>query len=149
MCHHCHARLDSFFDDPRMSTMENMPRRTPENFAEVCTSLVDDDGRTSRWIEIRKCYITLILMIYVRGISALSAIKLKYLLVQARSQSQCLHAGVIPEILGWRPTMLRWCSLHTVNLGIMLWAGAGCIDLLMSKAHLISKAKPQSLNPKA
>ena len=71
---------------------------------------------------------------------------------QTRSQSQCLLQGVIPEILGWRPTMLRWCSLHTVNLGIMLWAGAGCLDLLMSKAHFQSHTrqtpKPKPLNPK-
>ena len=48
--------------------------------------------------------------------------------------------------------MLRWCSLHTVNLGIMLWAGAGRLDLLMSKAHFQSHTrqtpKPKPLNPK-
>lgn len=151
VCHQCYARLNSFFDDPRMSTMENLPRRSPENFAEVCTSLVDDHGKTSHWIEIRKFHKFLGYNIAQKPVAAKPTIKLNCW-SRLKYQSQCLHAGVIPEILGWNPSMLRWCSLHTVNLGIMLWAGAGCIDILMSKAHFQSHARrtpqPNPLKPK-
>ena len=36
-----------------MDAMESIPRRSPANFSEVCTTLVDGDGRTSYWIEVR------------------------------------------------------------------------------------------------
>lgn len=29
--------------------------------------------------------------------------------------------------------MLRWCSLHVLNLGIDLWAGASCMELLLEQ----------------
>lgn len=29
--------------------------------------------------------------------------------------------------------MLRWCSLHCLNLGVDLWAGAGAIEMLLSQ----------------
>ena len=42
--------------------------------------------------------------------------------------------GYATEIHGFNSHMIRWCSLHTFNLGAMVWASAGALDTLVTKA---------------
>ena len=43
--------------------------------------------------------------------------------------------GYLLDLPGFSPRFLRWCSLHTVNLGAMVWIGAGALEMLMTKAR--------------
>ena len=38
------------------------------------------------------------------------------------------------DVVGFHPHMIRWCSLHTVNLGPLIWTAAGAMVILMEKA---------------
>ena len=42
-------------------------------------------------------------------------------------------AGHMIHILGFHPDQLRWCSLHSLNLGPLLWAGAAAFEMLMQR----------------
>ena len=43
--------------------------------------------------------------------------------------------GYATEVHGFHAHMIRWCSLHTFNLGAMVWAAAGAFDILVTKAR--------------
>ena len=43
--------------------------------------------------------------------------------------------GYLLDLPGFSPRFLRWCSLHTLNLGAMVWIGAGALEMLMAKAR--------------
>ena len=43
--------------------------------------------------------------------------------------------GYATEVHGFHAHMIRWCSLHTFNLGAMVWASAGAFDILVTKAR--------------
>ena len=42
-------------------------------------------------------------------------------------------SGNLSKVIGFHHGMLRWCSLHILNLGIDLWAGASCMEMLLEQ----------------
>ena len=38
-------------------------------------------------------------------------------------------AGHVVNLFGFHVTMIRWCSLHTLNLGPMVWSAGGALEL--------------------
>ena len=42
--------------------------------------------------------------------------------------------GVLLHLVGVSILMLRWCSLHTLNLGPLIWTGAAVLQHLCEKA---------------
>ena len=44
LCHHCKISLKHMFDDPKPSSMADIPHRDLSNFEQVCTKMTDDCG---------------------------------------------------------------------------------------------------------
>ena len=42
-------------------------------------------------------------------------------------------------IMGFESSMLRWCSLHSLNLGPIIWACGGAFELLLQEAVAMEK----------
>ena len=49
---------------------------------------------------------------------------------------QCFILGFILDLYGFKGSMLKWCSLHTLNLGPMVWSCAGAIEMLLAKERV-------------
>ena len=47
--------------------------------------------------------------------------------------------GWLLHLMGFNVGMIRWCSLHTLNLGPLIWACGGALELLMEKALLVTQ----------
>ena len=43
---------------------------------------------------------------------------------------RCSLLGWILSISAFHVTMVRWCSLHQLNLGPLVWACGACLELL-------------------
>lgn len=50
----------------------------------------------------------------------------------------CVHVllGHLCNVIGFSHRMLRWCSLHCLNLGVDLWAGASAFEMLLADQDL-------------
>ena len=62
--------------------------------------------------------------------------------------------GWVIEILGFNHHMIRWCSLHTLNLGPVIWSLAACFIIGMLHVprldyieHPEKKPEPQNTEP--
>ena len=38
------------------------------------------------------------------------------------------------RMMGFDNCMMRWCSLHSLNLGPLVWACGACLELLLQQA---------------
>lgn len=52
---------------------------------------------------------------------------------QTCSLTSCPHVsqGALTDLFLFSPDQIKYCSMHSLNLGIALWAAGGCLKLLM------------------
>ena len=54
--------------------------------------------------------------------------------VYSRSIMLYLSRGHMLSLIGFHVCMLRWCSLHQLNLGPLVWSCGACLELLLKEA---------------
>ena len=114
LCHHCFAEKETFFQSP--SVLEQQPRRSLESFRQQCAAHANQcsflPGYFKNHILVGNLYV------WVSCVFGGSS-------------------GFILDLQGFAPTMLRWCSLHSINLGVLIFACGGCFELLLREASLV------------
>ena len=123
LCHHCMAHDTTYLTFPCRLALDQ--RRTLTSFEQLCKK--NQDGDRCNWAiclsliyKLIKTYMWLFLCMY--------------------NFQTCLHVcaptGSLLCVRGFDQNMVKWCSLHTVNLGISCWACASAIfELLKHQDH--------------
>lgn len=62
--------------------------------------------------------------------------------------------GVVLQLANFDQTLLKWCTLHCVNLGIAQWTAASALIMLLNlqansrfKLLDLTTVSPETLNP--
>ena len=50
-------------------------------------------------------------------------------------------SGPLRHLIGFHHTIIRFCSMHTINLGLLYVCNAGALNLVKSKCRKVSFAK--------
>ena len=132
ICHHCMAHDNTYLTFPCRLPLER--RRTLSDFEQLCKA--NQHGERCNRASLKHACVffcgTCIMIMHALYIH------IRYMLADhILTHVYVLRAGSLLRVRGFDHNMVKWCSLHTINLGIASWACGSAIFELLKYEELL------------
>ena len=124
ICHHCMAHDNTYLTFPCRMPLEK--RRTLSDFEQLC-KVGQHGDRCNRASLKHACFFVALDTSSVMYVCMHMYMVLPYV----------LRAGSLLRVRGFDHNMVKWCTLHTINLGIASWACGSAIFELLKYEELL------------